>query len=70
MNPFEALYIYGPPKWNDHITNQARIASVNEHLEENQNVVQILKKNLNVTRNRMRQQVDRHPTKREFEVRD
>ena len=54
MTPFQALYGYAPPKWKDIITNQARVASVKDHLEENQKVVQILKENLNTARNRMK----------------
>ena len=49
-----------PSKWKDIINNQARVASVKDHLEENQKVVQILKENLNTARNRMKQQADRH----------
>ena len=56
MTPFQALYGYEPLKWKDLIANQARVTSVNDHLEENQRVVQILNENLNVSKNRMRQQ--------------
>ena len=70
MIPFQALYGYAPPKLKDIITNQARVASVKDHLEENQKVVQILKENINTARNRMKQQADRHRTEREFEIGD
>ena len=70
MTPFQALYGYAPPKSKDIITNQARVASVKDHLEENQKVVQILKENLNTARNRMKQEADRHRTEREFEIGD
>ena len=69
MTPFQALYGYAPPKWKDIITNQARVASVKDHLEENKKVVlKYLKENLNTARNRMKQQAYRHQTKWEFEV--
>ena len=58
ITPFQAIYGYEPPKWKDLITKQERVLSVNDHLQENQKVVQILKENLNTTRNRMRQQAD------------
>ena len=48
---FQSPYGYKPLQWKDIITNQARVASVKEHLEENQKVVQILKENLNTARN-------------------
>ena len=70
LTPFQALYGYAPPKWKDLITNQARVSSVKDHLEENQKVVQILKENLNTARNRMKKQVDRHQIEWEFEVED
>ena len=68
MTPFQALYRYEPPKWKDLVTNQTKVVLVNDHLEENQKAIQILKKNLNVARNRMKQQADWHRMKRDFEV--
>ena len=70
MTPFQAVYGYEPPKWKDIITNHVKVASVSDHLEENQKVAQILKDNLNTARNRMKQQADRHRIEREFEVGD
>ena len=63
MTPFQSLYGYAPPKWKDLITNQARAASVNDHLEENQKVVQILKENINTVRKRMKQQAHKNRIK-------
>ena len=60
MTPFQSLYVYEPPKWKALIGNQARVTSINAHLEENQKVVQILKENLNVAPNRTRQEANRH----------
>ena len=39
----QSLYGYEPLKWKDLTTKQARVALVNDHLEENQKVSQILK---------------------------
>ena len=39
----QSLYVYEPLKWKDLTTNQARVALVNDHLDENQKVSQILK---------------------------
>ena len=39
----QSLYGYEPLKWKDLTTNQARVALVNDHLDENQKVSQILK---------------------------
>ena len=51
ITPFQYLYRYEPPKWKDLITNQTKDASINDHLEENQKVVQMLKENINLVRN-------------------
>jgi hypothetical protein len=68
MTPFQALYGYPPPSWKELATNQTKVASIKDHLDESQKVVQILEENLATTRNRMKQQVDQHRTKREFKV--
>jgi len=68
MTPFQALYGYPPPSWKELATNQTKVALVKELLDESQKVVQILKENLVIARNRMKQQVDQHRTEREFEV--
>jgi hypothetical protein len=68
MTPFQALYGYPPPSWKELATNQTKVASVKELLDEIQKVVQILKENLVIARNRMKQQIDQHRTEREFEV--
>ena len=68
MTPFQALYGYEPPKWKEFVTIQTNVAAVIDHLEENQKVVQLLKENLTVARNRMKQQAYLHRSEREFEV--
>ncbi len=39
-----------------------------DHIEHQQEVLQLLKENLTIAQNRMKQQVDQHHSKREFEV--
>jgi len=68
MTPFQALYGYEPPKWKEFAISQTQVAAVKDQLEENQKVVQLLKDNLTVARNRMKQQADLHRSEREFEV--
>jgi hypothetical protein len=70
MTPFQALYGYEPPKWREFVIRETKIPTVKDQLEENQKVFQTLKENLNITRNRMKQQVDQHRTEREFEMGD
>jgi hypothetical protein len=68
MTPFQALYGYQPPTWKELATNQTKVAPVKDLLDESQKVVQILKENLVIARNRMKQQAGQHRTEREFEV--
>ena len=67
--PFQYLYVYEPMKWKHVATNPAKVASMKDHLEENKKVVEILKENLTITKNQMKQ-VDQHQTEREFKIRD
>jgi hypothetical protein len=43
---------------------------VEDHIENQQQVLQILKDNLTMAHNRMKQQADRHHSERSFEVGD
>jgi hypothetical protein len=70
MTPFQALYGYEPPSWKELATNHIKVASVKDHLDESQKILQLLKENLTVARNRMKQQADQNRTEREFEVGD
>jgi hypothetical protein len=70
MTPFQALYGYEPPSWKELATNHIKVVSVKDHLDESQKILQLLKENLTVARNRMKQQADQNRTEREFEVGD
>ena len=62
MTPFQALYVYEAPSWKELATNHIKVVSVKDHLEESQKILQLLKENLTVARNRMKQQVDKNRT--------
>jgi hypothetical protein len=70
MTPFQDLYGYEPPSWKELATSHIKIVSVKEHLDESQKIIQLLKENLTVARNQMKQQADQNQTKREFKVGD
>ena len=70
MTPFQALYGYEPPKWKDFALLNSKVPAVKNHLEENQRIINLLKENLTLARNRMKQQANQHRTEREFEVGD
>ena len=46
------------------------VQAVEEHIENQQQVLQLLKDNLTMAQNRMKQQVDQHRSERSFEVED
>jgi hypothetical protein len=51
-------------------TSHIKFVPVKIHLDKSQKILQLLKENLTVARNRMKQQVDQNRTEREFEVGD
>jgi hypothetical protein len=70
MTPFQDIYGYEPPSWKELATSHIKFVSVKDHLDKNQKILQLLKENLTVARNRMKQQADQNQIEREFEVGD
>ena len=68
MTYVQALYGYAPPRWKEIAQGDAKVLPVKSPLEKNQRVMQVLKDNLTMAQNHMKQQADQHRTKREFEV--
>lgn len=69
MTTFQALYGFEPPsllKW----TRTSKVHTVQEQQQQMQHILEILKDNLNLARNRMKQQVDLRKTERTFMPRD
>ena len=68
MTPFMALYGYHPPS----ITSSLRekVQAMEDHIEHQQEVLQILKDNLNLAQNQMKQQAYQHHIERIFYVGD
>ena len=58
-----ALYGYHPPSITLSLRRQSKVQVVKEHIEHQQEVLQLLKDNLTLAHNRMKQQVDQHPVK-------
>jgi hypothetical protein len=46
MNPFMALYGYHPPSITSSLRYQSKVQAVEEHVENRQQVLQLLKDNL------------------------
>jgi hypothetical protein len=68
MTPFMALYGYQPPSITSSLKEKSKVQAVEDHIENQQQVLQILKDNLTMSQNRMKQQADQHHCERSFEV--
>ena len=63
-----ALYGYHPPYITSSLRENVRVQAVEDHIEHQQEVLQLLKDNLNLAQNRMKQQADQHRSERSFDV--
>jgi hypothetical protein len=70
MTPFMALYGYHPPSITSSLKEKSKVQAVEDHIEHQKQVLQILKDNLTMAQNYMKQQVDQHRSERSFEVGD
>jgi hypothetical protein len=70
MTPFVALYGYHPPSITSSLKKKSKVQAVQDHIEHQQQVLQILKDNLTMAQNRMKQQADQHRSEISFEVGD
>jgi hypothetical protein len=64
MTPFQALYGYENPSWKDLAMSHIKVTSVKDHLDRRKKILQLIKDNLTVARNRMKQQADQNRTER------
>jgi hypothetical protein len=70
MTPFMALYGSHPPSITSSLKEKSKVQVVEDHIENQQQVLQILKDNLTMAQNHMKQQADQHRSERSFEVGD
>jgi hypothetical protein len=70
MTPFMALYGYHPPSITSSLKEKSKVQAVEDHIENQQQILQILRDNLTMVQNRMKQQADQHRSERSFEVGD
>ena len=68
MTPFMALYGYHPPSITSSLRENYRVKAVEDHVEHQQEVLQLLKDNLNLAQNRMKQQANQHRSERCFDI--
>eukprot|EP00253_Pinus_taeda_P018313 PITA_18313 len=63
-----ALYGYEPPSITSYLRENSKVQAVEHHIEHQQQVLQLLKDNLVLAQNRMKQQADQHRSERSFVV--
>ena len=63
-----ALYGYHTPSITSSLRENSKIQAVEYHIENQQEVLQLLKDNLNLAQNRMKQQADQLCSERSFDV--
>ena len=66
----QALYGCHPPSITYYLRENSRVQVVEDHIEHQQEVLQLLMDNLNLAQNRMKQQADQHHSERSFDVGD
>jgi hypothetical protein len=70
MSLFLALYRYHPPSITSPLKGNTKVQAVEDHIGNQQEVLKLLKDNLVMAQNMMKQQADQHRKEREFEVGD
>eukprot|EP00253_Pinus_taeda_P018408 PITA_18408 len=70
MTPFMALYGHHPPSITSYLRENSKVQAVEHHIEHQQQVLQLLKDNLKLAQNRMKQQANQHRSESSFDVGD
>ena len=65
-----ALYGYHPPSITSYLRENSKVQAMEDHIKHQQEVLQLLKDNLNLAQNRMKQHADQHHGERSFDVGD
>jgi len=68
MTPFMALYRYHPPSITSYLRENSKVQAMEDHIEHQQQVLQLLKDNLTLAHNRMKQQADQYHNERSVDV--
>eukprot|EP00253_Pinus_taeda_P015301 PITA_15301 len=68
--PFMALYGYHPPSITSYLNENSKVQEVEDHIKHKQKVLKLLKDNLTLSQNSMKQQADQHRSERIFDVGD
>ena len=64
------IYGYQAPSITSYLRENSKVQAVEHHIKHQQQVLQLLKDNLVLAQNRMKQQADQHRSERSFDVGD
>ena len=67
MTPYEAVYGQAPPVLLPYTPSSSPVQAVDAVLRNRDEVLRILRKNIHMARNHMKQQADQHRSERTFE---
>jgi hypothetical protein len=70
MTPFMTLYGCHPPSITSSLKEKSKVQAVEDYIKNQQQVLQVLKDNLTMAQNRIKQQADQHRSEISFEVGD
>jgi exosome complex RNA-binding protein Rrp4 len=70
MKPFQALYGYDVPTLVDFVFGERRTPKAKDWIIESQDILNLLKENLQMMQNQQKISADRHRIERNFEVGD
>ena len=70
MSPFRELYGYDALTFSDMIFGDSRAPKAKDWVEESQEILKLLKDNLQVAQNQQKQYADKHREERNFQVDD
>ena len=64
------LYGYHPPSITSSLRENSRVQAVEDHIKQQKEFLQLLKDNLNLAQNQMKQQTNQHCSERSLDVGD
>ena len=64
------LYEFHPSSITSYLIENSKVQAMEDHIEYQQEVLQLLKDNLNFAQNQMKQQANQHRSERSFDVGD
>ena len=70
MTPFMALYGYEAPSFMDLVLGDSRVPKAKHFLQDSQDILRVLKDNIQQAQNQQKLYADQHRTERNFEVGD